>query len=502
MTNHSELSQPPIYKWILFTAALVYIITAYNSYGYFAPDEQFHIIEFANLKSGLHQVSDMPWGYAEEFRSTLQPTICYFLFKLLNFLNITDEYVLSFFLRLLSAFTSLLIIHYFIRSTEHLIQHKNAKIAYYLLSYFTWFVPFVSVRFSAEAWGGLFFLTAFIVYFNPKISSRKFFLAGCMLGLSFLFRFQMAFASFGFVLWLIVIDKATFKQIIHLIAGGLLVALLGNLLDCWFYGHTEFTLWNYLYAFYDNTANHGSSRFGTSPWYAYLEELFRIPGYFLGACYILAIAILLIAKPKNIFIWSFLVFFIIHSFIPHKEERFLFPVIYLLPVILIAAYEIMLPFFNGFLKITIQYVFLPLLILINCTGLIAVSTSLAGNGKMAIVQYIHAAYGEKPINLIQSNWGDVYDKHTHIIPYNEKKINRISIDNLCNLTDSVIVKGVENLLVIQKRSLELKSCAASLDENHFIMKKQSVPVWVEWLNDNVYNGFDKLDIYVLYQKEH
>lgn len=502
MIKHFNLHRTVLYNWIFLAAVIIYTVTAYNSHGYYGTDEQFHIIEFAKIKLGINQVADMPWGYSEQFRSTLQPVICLFLMKLSAGLGITDPYAFGFILRLLTAFIALTTIHFFIKYTDHLIQNNKVKVAYYLLSYFIWFIPFMSVRFSSETWAGLFFLNAFVIYHHPKLKKRKFFLTGCMLGLSFLFRFQMTFAALGFVMWLVLIDKSTFKQLLNLISGSCIVLLIGNVMDCWFYENKVITIWNYFYAFYDNTANLDSARFGTSPWYTYIEQLFRLPGYFLGASFIVSILILIITRPKNIFIWCFLPFFIIHSCIPHKEERFIFPLVYLLSIIMVLAYERINSFLNKPFLSSINYVIIIALVILNSIGLIIVSTCSAGNGKMVIVKYIHDEFGKAPVNLIQSNWGDIYDKHGGIIPFQEKQVNMRSIDNLCDLTDSLLAPNEENILVVQKRSLLLKSCSSSIASNHFVMKKQSLPVWVEWLNDNLYNGFDKLDVYVLYKKEH
>ena len=501
MNKRFNIHQPAFNYRVLFAAAIVFIITAYNSDGYYGTDEQFHIIEFAKIKLGLNQVSDMPWGYNERFRSSVQPVICLLVFKFAGILHISDPYTFAFLLRLLSACLALGIIYHFICHTQHLVSAKNARIAYHLLSYFLWFIPFLSVRFSAETWGGLFFLFTLTLYFSLKQQSKRYFLIGCALGLSFLFRFQMIFAAVGFVLYLMIVDKLSLKAIGSLIAGSCIVLLAGNMLDCWFYGTPVFTLWNYFYAFFDNTIHEDSAGFGTSPWYTYLEQLLRDPGYFLGVTLILAIIVLIVKQPKNIFLWSFLSFFIIHSCIGHKEERFIFPVIYLFPVMLILAYEMTVSYLRGAVLSIFNYLLVSILLLLNFIGLFFLGICFAGNGKIVITKYIHDHYSEKPIHIVQSSWHDVYDKHGNIIPYKEKTMDQVVIGNLCDLTDSILIPGKENLLIIQKRSLELKSCASAISEHHFVLKKQSVPTWFEWINNNFYYGFDGLDIYMVYRKE-
>ncbi|HSH68084.1 MAG TPA: hypothetical protein VLB84_20305, partial [Bacteroidia bacterium] len=250
-----SLVRPAIYYWIFLLALLVYVITAYNSHGFYYADEHFQIIEFAKLKCDLNTIQDMPWEYKEQLRSTIQPLLCLLIFKFCNLVHITNPYNFGFVLRLLSAFFALFTIHYFIIYTAYLIHSEHAKIAYYLFSYFIWFIPFISVHFSSENMGGLCFLTSLTIFFNPFIQQKKNFFMGCLMGLSFLFRFQMIFAVLGLVLWLVLVGKISFKNVMHLLSGFLLVISIGILIDCWFYEKPVLTAWNYFYAFYDNTVN-------------------------------------------------------------------------------------------------------------------------------------------------------------------------------------------------------------------------------------------------------
>ncbi|HSH65011.1 MAG TPA: hypothetical protein VLB84_04240, partial [Bacteroidia bacterium] len=167
------------------------------------------------------------------------------------------------------------------------------------------------------------------------------------------------------------------------------------------------------------------------------------------------------------------------------------------PILLILAYEHIYTFLNR----SVNYLFGLALIITNSIGLIVMGTT-AGNSKMEIVKYIHDKYGEKPINLIQCTYTDVYDKHGGIIPYPEKQMSTTFIGNLCDINDSLFQPERENLLVTQKRNLLFKSCATLIPIKNFVLEKQSIFSWVEWLNERFYNGFDDLDVYVLYKKKY
>jgi len=320
------------YTVIFGIAAIVYITTAYNSLGYYQADEHYQIVEFAGSKLRSTPPYALAWEYTAMIRPALQPTICAGILKGLSSLTITDPYSQSFVLRLVTAILALLIIHLFISQTERQFENKQIKIAYYLLSYLLWFIPVISVRFSSETWSGLTFLLALAIFLNPKHESTKPYILGIILGFSFLFRFQAALLIVGFGLWMLMVNRTKFTFITKMIFAFIVVIAMGFLVDSWFYGQWVFTPWNY---FYTTVLKVGAPDFGSSPWYYYLEKLIQFPSVFIGILLFIAFAVLVIRTPKNIYLWCIVPFIVAHSIIPHKEERFLFPIIYLFPVIMI-----------------------------------------------------------------------------------------------------------------------------------------------------------------------
>jgi phosphatidylinositol glycan class B len=271
------MSNDQFHKLVLFLAILVYVITAFNSHGYYHADEHYQIIEFAGLKLGTHSPADVAWEYKAQIRPALQPTISFIVFKGLQAVNITNPYTQALFLRLLTAFLSLFVIHFFIKNTEYQLKNDRSKKLYYFLSYLLWFIPFLSVRFSSETWSGLFFLWSVATYFDPVKNKMKPYIIGLLAGLSFLFRFQAAFLLPGFILWLLFVEKADLKYILKIVAAFLIAFTLGILIDCWFYGHPVLTSWNY---FYTTIINDSAPGFGESSWYYYFAKLIQSPTFF------------------------------------------------------------------------------------------------------------------------------------------------------------------------------------------------------------------------------
>jgi len=395
------------YTVIFGIAAIVYITTAYNSLGYYQADEHYQIVEFAGSKLRSTPPYALAWEYTAMIRPALQPTICAGILKGLSSLTITDPYSQSFVLRLVTAILALLIIHLFISQTERQFENKQIKIAYYLLSYLLWFIPVISVRFSSETWSGLTFLLALAIFLNPKHESTKPYILGIILGFSFLFRFQAALLIVGFGLWMLMVNRTKFTFITKMIFAFIVVIAMGFLVDSWFYGQWVFTPWNY---FYTTVLKVGAPDFGSSPWYYYLEKLIQFPSVFIGILLFIAFAVLVIRTPKNIYLWCIVPFIVAHSIIPHKEERFLFPIIYLFPVIMISAYAWCIGIIKRNKVIAIfKFIVVFLFVMVNSIGIVAMSQKAAGIGRMAITKYIHDNYKGHAMNLIYCNWSNPYD---------------------------------------------------------------------------------------------
>jgi GPI mannosyltransferase 3 len=482
---------------IIAFAAVVYITTAFNSHGFYHADEHYQIIEFAGLKLGTHAPNELAWEFKAQIRPTLQPVICVSFLKAFEVFNINNPYNQAFLLRLLSALFAIIISSIFIQNTKSFIKSKSVKIAYYLLSFFLWFIPIISVRFSSETWSGLTLLLALALFFNPSSDKTKPFIIGLLFGISFLFRFQIVFAISGFGLWLIFINHSKLKYLLKIFTSFSVVVFLGMLLDSWFYGEFVFTPWNYFLSVIDSEGN----GFGTSSWYFYIVKLTSYPSYFIGIPLLLSIVLIIIFNPDSFLLWCIIPFIIIHSFVPHKEERFIFPLVYFFPLLLIKGYLVIDRLITNRVWIrTISLVLTVIFVLINSIGLIAMGQKSAGIGRMEITKFIHDNYGNKRINLVFCSWANPYNPW-HSLPvkfYLEESLIDHKINNLCELNDSLFIKDAVNLLVIRKIDKKRIECSRIIDSDNFIFETQSVPEWIEKINA-IYKGFDNRNILELYK---
>ncbi len=491
-------SKKDILIFIVAIAAVVYITTAFNSHGFYHADEHYQIIEFAGLKLGTHTPEELTWEFKAQIRPTFQPIICFGLLKSFKFLNIKNPYNQAFLLRLISALFAIVVIFFFIQNTKNFIKNKAIKIAYYFLSFFLWFIPIISIRFSSETWSGLCFLLSITYFIKDPNNKRTPYKIGFFLGISFLFRFQIAFAILGFGLWLILINHSKLKYLIKICTPFCAALVIGFLLDSWFYSKFVFTPWNY---FYKNIIEGAASGFGTSPWYFYIVKLLSYPSYFIGIPILLSFIILLIKNPKYYVLWIIIPFIICHSIIAHKEERFLFPIVYFFPLMLIEGYTIIINLIkNRFFNKVINYSLIVIFVIVNTVGIIAMGQKSAGIGRMEITKYIHDKYGNENINLIFCSWANPYNPW-HSLPikfYLENSLTDHRINNLCELNDSLFRKDVVNLLVIRKIDKNNIECSKKIKNYNLILVKQSIPKWIERINAK-YNGFDNQNILELYR---
>src|SRR5690606_4197533 len=94
-----------------------------------------------------------------EIRPTIQPALTYLIFTVLDVIQLSNPYTKTLVLRELTAIFAIISIFLFSISMRNKI--KNAYFGLFIiLSYLLWYIPYISVRFSSEAWSALFMLTA------------------------------------------------------------------------------------------------------------------------------------------------------------------------------------------------------------------------------------------------------------------------------------------------------------------------------------------------------
>jgi GPI mannosyltransferase 3 len=318
------------FKKVFLIGLLCNIVASWFSIGYHQIDEHFMILEFSNFKFGTVPERVFPWEFTGKLRPTLQPTIAYFAFQLFQSLGIYNPFFQVFLLRLFSA-----LLAWFVACKTALRfapSLQNPKIQFWWITSVAclWFMPYLQVRFSSENFAGIAFMAALLVV--PSISSIQkinaskwqWLLMGFLLSSSFYFRFQIAFAILGLLIWLLVYARPLWKPYLFIFIGALLAVGLNLWVDHWFYGEWIVSPYRYYEA---NIIKDAASTYGTTPWYDYFV-LFATQGIPpISIILLLLFFVALVKRPKQLMIFVFLPFLLGHIIVPHKEFRFLYPMV-------------------------------------------------------------------------------------------------------------------------------------------------------------------------------
>jgi len=473
-----------------------YILTAIHSVGYYYPDEHYQIVEFAGLKGGWNAGADLPWEYDAQIRPALQPMMALSVFKILNILGINNPFQLSLCLRMLTAVFAFFCIGCFVRSFLPFVRESN-RTAFIMLSFLLWFLPAVNVRFSSETWAGLTLLLSIALLHST--GKRNFFTyagIGVLWGLCFEFRYQMAIPLFGLFLWLIIIRKEKISRLLFLLSGSLAVVACCFLLDSWYYEHWVFAPGNY---FKSNIVDNVASHYGVSPWYFYLEETLNRPTPLIGLFILAALIIFFARYYKNMIVWCIIPYLLIHSLIPHKELRFLFPMVYFLPFILVLAYQEISEKCGNQVKKVILYPLLILAAIINTGGLLMLSFKPAFNGNIAMLQYIQKHFDQ--VELYTATGTNPYTLNSNIkgLTPNFYKNDKVKVKNFTEIGKLCTQEPqhVEELVVLPANF----DAREYLDKLGFKEEWRSIPEWVERM-DRFYKVYKDYDyVFVLYSKK-
>lgn len=310
---------------ILVISAFVYLVTAWFSVGFHHFDEHYQIIEFAGYKLGFNSADHLAWEYDAQIRPGLQPTIAFIILSVLQWFSVNDPFTQAFFIRVISAAVSLLVLRFFVKtSLDHFNNERNKKL-FILLSYLLYFIPFLAVRFSSETWSALALLAAlaFLQRYSEHKRTGSLWMMGVFLALSFQFRYQAGIMIFFLGLWLLLFNFDEIKKWLLVAASFVLCNLLCAGIDHWFYGQWTFP---YLGYFETNLIQNKAAEFGVEPWWWYFTKFFGRDYIALLHGFLLFFHVLFfVRRPKHIITWLYIPFLLVHCFIGHKEYRFIFP---------------------------------------------------------------------------------------------------------------------------------------------------------------------------------
>ena len=323
-------------RWMALGLLLI-LVAAIRSEGFFAADEHFQVLEFAGAKLGRTPWSALPWEYQYRMRPWLQPALYTLGARGLAALGVEDPFAWALAFRLVSGLTAWLGLvglalccgRWFAAAAERRLAIRALVLTY--------FVPFLSVRTSAESSSTSCIVLALclIVLRGNAAGPGVDLLAGALLGLACGLRYPAAVVVASILAWMTSFGRAPARRLGWVLLGIVSVLALAVAVDRWGYGQWTLAVWNYA------RRNFGEDRaaleFGALPWYGYLFVLSRGP---FGPLNLLLAGVCVVAwvrHPRHLLTWTTAPLALVQCAIAHKEVRFLFPIAMLSPLLLVLA---------------------------------------------------------------------------------------------------------------------------------------------------------------------
>jgi len=487
-----------VMKKIWYFSILLHILAAIFSIGRYHADEQYQIIEFAAYKTGVNTAQELPWEFHEKIRSTSQVAITYAMIKCFNFIGLINPFTQAILFRLFASLLGLFATFLLLKKFRNLDSKLYHALGY--LSLLWAFVPWFHARYSSEnICASLIIISLFLFDINKNNIKNifvpnklwKVFVIALIMGLLVFVSFKVYFFIVGFFIWLVLFYKASFKQIALFILGIIFANALGILVDKWFYGTWEITGWNY---FYQNIILHKAENFGREPlWYFFEQTLLQgIPPF--SIIIIIAFIYFFIKNPKSTYTWLLGIFILAHFASAHKEERFLFPLIPFVSLIIILAYKDFAEK-NQFSKVVSIIkgswgkAFKTIFIVINTILLFYLCLKPADD-YTSTLKYLYNNHKENTIMICEDEAINPYSNLISLNFYRRKNIN-IIIGN--EKIDSLKLQYPESEFIYVTDKSKLSEI-----KNYKLTKEySSLPEWLRNFNFN--NWVDRIHVVNIYR---
>ena len=449
---------------IIIVGFIFHLLAAFFSVGYHQCDELFQVFEFAGYKLGLNAATDLPWEFHSQMRSGLQPLVVYFFTVICKALYISSPFQIAFILRIVQSIFSFTAMVLLLRMFEKELESPGLKRAIWFSGLLFWCIPYFHARLSSENVAGTLFIFSLVI--TNRNSGRSFFVAGMLAGLAFIIRFQTGFMVAGLLGWLLFIKKTPFKLVVISFAGFAAALSMGLLSDKWLYGKWVLSWWNYIDL---NLFQDKASQFGREPVYFYLEQSFLqlIPPFSIFI--IVAVILFWVRFYRHAITWITLPFVLLHFMVPHKELRFLFPILNFIPIMVIMSFQSLTKenqaMWNK--KWIIRFA-----LLVNGCALLLFSLKPADNISFSLKKIYDETAGDSIVMLF--NKSDPYNKQGSLNYFHKPGLVTISADSLRTFPRNAYFYSHDfsspRVIIIKRRA--------------FVKVYASYPAWFTHLNFN------------------
>tara|TARA_B100001540_G_scaffold224858_1_gene199072 strand:- start:872 stop:2506 length:1635 start_codon:yes stop_codon:yes gene_type:complete len=326
--------------FLILLSLFFHLLAAYFSEGYYEQDEHFSILEPITYKLGKN--ATLGWDFFHNYdKQWFLPFIFYYLIRFFQFFGIESPFQWMLIIRTLSAILGWLSVICLIHIAKRKLNEEKYLNIFIFLSTLFWFYPYIHARPASENISISFLIIGLTLFTYFKINKKIILLCGIIFGLSIITRYTNIFIIGSFGLWAIFFKKIRFSDFILLSLGFLLIFIISILIDIWGYQKNVLVIINYFVLNYhwSHNVNYFASLSQTDYWWYNFYLIFKefLPP--ISIIIILSMIIYWIRFPKNLITWISLPYFIFLCTNPHKETRFLFPILMFSPLFLVSAFE-------------------------------------------------------------------------------------------------------------------------------------------------------------------
>ncbi len=312
------------------------VLAAFFSQGYFAHDDHFLVIEAAgSWVDGFDYNYWLPWNQGANPRpsghSFFYVGLHYVLFVGLKGIGIINPKAMMVVVRLLSAIWSLVVVRIGYRIALRLSDPNIAWRTGLFLALFC-YMPFLSVRDLVEVACIPFLMLGCwrLLGHNEGITWKDALVGGIWIGLAVNVRFQTLFFAVGPGLALL-LQRKWRPMFGYALGVAIPLLVIQSSIDLFLWGRPFAELSEYVLY---NMAN--TTTYFDQPWYNYLLLLL---GIFIPP-FSLAVFFGFFRRTSPLIVWlPVVIFLIIHSYFPNKQERFLLPIVPLFFVLGYGSWE-------------------------------------------------------------------------------------------------------------------------------------------------------------------
>ena len=313
---------------VLLIALIPRLVAAVFAKGYGMHDDHFGPIEQPFIV--MNYLAYWTGRVIPHGHSIVYPSLHYVLFNILEFFGLHDPQTKMYVVRFLHAGYSLLVVYFGMKIAESVTDRQTARKVGLVLALF-WPLPFLSVRNLIEVvcipplMGGTYYAL------ESRKNLRNAFVAGLWLGLAFVFRYQTLL--FTGTLGLVFLVRKEFRHAFWCASGFLLSVFVIQ-------GSADIFAWGYPFASFVEYVRynlaHGED-YTTGPWYNYL--LLILGALLPPISFTFVYGFLRNWRRAALAVFPVLVFFILHSMFPNKQERFILPVMPLILTLGVIGFE-------------------------------------------------------------------------------------------------------------------------------------------------------------------